>query len=49
MSKHGLDAYNKLPAGRSRSIAKKSDFASEKQRASWVDRHGIAAYHGLPD
>lgn len=28
---------------------KKSDFKSEKERAAWVDEHGIDAYKALPD
>lgn len=29
-------------------VAKKSDFKSEKERAAWVDKNGLAAYNALP-
>lgn len=37
-----------LPGGGS-SVNKKSDFKSEKERAAYVEKHGIEAYNALPD
>lgn len=30
-------------------IAKKSDFKTDRDRAEWVDKHGLDAYRALPD
>lgn len=47
----GLSGSGKLPgnAAGGAGVTKKSDFKAEKDRAAYVEKHGMAAYKALPD
>lgn len=47
----GQSGSGKLPGNGAggAGVSKKSDFKSEKERAAYVDKHGMEAYRALPD